>query len=225
MPKAREVLTLNNFTLNNRDFYDSETYTLRDIVEGMGYDLGLTDYPIFDESYREHLNSAIIEHFWYRRIASDTPSIFIFYLNRKMRENMPTYNAIYKRMQAEKIDPLATNQGWTESQSNTATHSDEKGDSGSTATTINSSTPQVNIANPQGLEYMDALTKSDSTAASTGTTDGTANSASDGYWHNIENGIASSVRDIIDSSFIATDTLVFTMLEPLFMQVLADEPY
>lgn len=216
---------MNNFTLDNRDFFDSETYTLRDIVEGMGYDLGLRDYPIFDEGYREHLNNAIVSHFWYRRIASDTPSIFIFYLNRKMHENMPTYNAIYKRMKQEKLDPLATSQGWTEANTAAASHSDEKADSGAETIGTASTTPQINVINPDGDQYLDSYTKSNNTSASTGVSDNTANTNSDGYWHNIDVDMGQAINAIIDSGFIATDTLVFKMLEPLFMQFLVDEPY
>lgn len=212
-------------TFNNRDFHDEEDYTLRDIVEGMGYDLGLTDYPIFDEAYREKLNTAIIEHFWYRRIASDTPAMFIFYLNRRMRENMPTYNAIYERLKKDKLDVLASAQGWTEATSDTLSHTDEKGDSASTGVATASTAPQVNVANPQGIEYLDNLSKTDSTAAQTAQSDVSANNVSDGYWHIIGNGLSSSIYDIIDSNFIATDTLVFRMLEPLFSQFVDDEPY
>ena len=37
-------------TFNNNDFatLDEHKYTLRDIVEALGYDWGMQDYPIFD---------------------------------------------------------------------------------------------------------------------------------------------------------------------------------
>ena len=49
------------------------TYTtqLRYIVES-GYDLGLKNYPIFDEGYREVLNNKIIEHYYFREIGLDS---------------------------------------------------------------------------------------------------------------------------------------------------------
>lgn len=41
------------------------TIELRYLIEG-NYDLGLKDYPIFDESYREQLNNKIIQHYYFR---------------------------------------------------------------------------------------------------------------------------------------------------------------
>ena len=70
------------------------TTELRYIIES-GYDLGLKDYPLFTESYRSVLNNKILEHFKYREIGFETPSLFIYMLNRKMREIMPLYNQRY----------------------------------------------------------------------------------------------------------------------------------
>lgn len=71
------------------------TVELRRLTE-LGYDFGLNDYPIFDESYRNVLNRKIIEHFWFREIGYETIHMFLFALNRKMREIMPLYNQRYK---------------------------------------------------------------------------------------------------------------------------------
>jgi hypothetical protein len=43
------------------------------------YDLGLKDYPIFDESYRDALNKKILDHFRFREIGFETPARFKFY--------------------------------------------------------------------------------------------------------------------------------------------------
>jgi len=71
------------------------TTPLRYIVESKNIDIGLHDYPIFEESYRESLNNKIIEHYYFNEIGFETPERFIFELNKKMKEIMPLYNKIY----------------------------------------------------------------------------------------------------------------------------------
>ena len=73
------------------------TYTtlVRTLVENH-FDLGLKDYPIFDENYRATLNDKIIKHYYFREIGLETPGLFKFYLNQKLAEIMPYYNKLYK---------------------------------------------------------------------------------------------------------------------------------
>ena len=80
------------------------TTQLRYIIES-GIDIGLRDYPIFDESYRDALNKKLIEHYYMDEIGSETLQLFIFRLNRNMCEIMPYYNQLYKSAQLE-FDPL-----------------------------------------------------------------------------------------------------------------------
>lgn len=71
------------------------TTTVRSMIENY-FDLGLKEYPIFDENYREGLNKKIINHYYFREIGFETASLFKFYLNRTMNEIMPYYNQLYK---------------------------------------------------------------------------------------------------------------------------------
>ena len=82
----------------------SYTVELRQLIQN-GYDIGLKDYPIFDESYRETLNNKIITHYWMREIGAETAGLFKLYLNRTMGEIMPYYNQLYKSTQLD-FDPL-----------------------------------------------------------------------------------------------------------------------
>lgn len=82
----------------------SYTVELRQLIQN-GYDIGLKDYPIFDESYRETLNNKIIMHYWIREIGAETAGLFKLYLNRTMDEIMPYYNQLYKSAQLD-FDPL-----------------------------------------------------------------------------------------------------------------------
>ena len=82
----------------------SYTVELRQLIQN-GYDIGLKDYPIFDESYRETLNNKIITHYWMREIGAETAGLFKLYLNRTMNEIMPYYNQLYKSARLD-FDPL-----------------------------------------------------------------------------------------------------------------------
>lgn len=58
--------------------------------------LGLNDYPIFDETHREILNNKIIRHYYFREIGFETVEQFRFMLRRTMHEIMPYYNKLYE---------------------------------------------------------------------------------------------------------------------------------
>lgn len=71
------------------------TTELRYLIEN-NFDIGLKDYPIFDENYREPLNRKIINHYYFREIAFETAELFKRYLNNTMNEIMPYYNQLFK---------------------------------------------------------------------------------------------------------------------------------
>ena len=57
--------------------------------------LGLADYPIFDETYRETLNNKIVRHYWAYEIGSETSGLFRWNLRDAMFMIMPYYNQLY----------------------------------------------------------------------------------------------------------------------------------
>lgn len=71
------------------------TTELRYLIEN-DFDIGLKNYPIFDENYRELLNQKIINHYYFREIGMETAELFKRYLNTTMSEIMPYYNQLYK---------------------------------------------------------------------------------------------------------------------------------
>ena len=77
--------------------------TLGTIVE-MGYKLPLNSYPIFEEEYRQRLNTKIIDHYYFNEI-NGTPDRFSFYLRRKLNEVMPYFNQLYQS-ECIKFNPL-----------------------------------------------------------------------------------------------------------------------
>lgn len=69
--------------------------------------LGLADYPIFDEAYRQTLNNKIIRHYWLYEIGSETAGLFRWNLRDAMFMIMPYYNQLYlSEITAKRIQPL-----------------------------------------------------------------------------------------------------------------------
>lgn len=53
------------------------------------------DFPIFDEDYRNILETKIIKHYYTREIGAETYGLWKFWLNTRLNEIMPLYNKMY----------------------------------------------------------------------------------------------------------------------------------
>lgn len=102
----------------------SYTTQLRFIIEqklrnemGLPYDeehwhyiydfIGLADYPIFNEDYRNGLNIKIIRHYYTREIGAETVARFRMFMRDAMWLIMPYYNQLYEsELLAKNINPL-----------------------------------------------------------------------------------------------------------------------
>ena len=82
------------------------TTELRYLIQ-QNFDIGLKDYPIFDEGYRNVLNRKIINEYFFREIGQETPARFSHYMNHTMNMIMPYYNQLYES-ELLKINPLIT---------------------------------------------------------------------------------------------------------------------
>ncbi len=80
------------------------TTELRYLIQ-QNFDIGLKDYPIFDEGYRNVLNRKIINEYYFREIGQETPARFAHYMNHTLNMIMPYYNQLYQS-ELLKIDPL-----------------------------------------------------------------------------------------------------------------------
>ena len=67
-----------------------------DIIAGARTEIFNFDYPIFDDEYKEPLESKILSHFYTREIGSETYGLWHLRLKNKMREIMPYYNKLYE---------------------------------------------------------------------------------------------------------------------------------
>jgi len=136
-----------------------------------GVDLGLTDYPIFDEAYRAGLNDKILAHYYNYEIGQETVSMFVFALNRRMNEIMPYYNQMYRSTMVE-FDPLLTHR--MEHVTLTENERDQTGSvnttvsQGSTATTVT-----TDVGNTEKVES--------ATTASSTTSEGKSRNVSSAY--------------------------------------------
>ena len=71
------------------------TITIKSLIDN-GFNFGLQNYPIFNESYRETLNNNILNYYFESEIGFETAELFKIYLNNTMALIMPKYNEMYK---------------------------------------------------------------------------------------------------------------------------------
>lgn len=69
------------------------TIIFKKIIDS-GYDIGLHEYPVFDDDYRDVLNQKIIDRYLFNEIGFETPQRFIHELNTRLKIIMPKYNDI-----------------------------------------------------------------------------------------------------------------------------------
>lgn len=83
----------------------SSGYNDIDSVIDKSWNKIFSDFPIFDEEYREPLCKKILNHYYTREIGAETAALWKFWLNQKMREIMPYYNKLYESERL-KFDPF-----------------------------------------------------------------------------------------------------------------------
>lgn len=84
------------------------TITIKTLIDN-NFDFQMTNYPIFDENYRETLNNNILHHYYENEIGFETAPLFRFYLNQTLNEIMPYYNELYKAQKKLIDDNLLLN--------------------------------------------------------------------------------------------------------------------
>jgi hypothetical protein len=195
------------------------TIELCDVLE-LETDIGLNEYPLFDESYRPALNKKIVDHFYNREIGMETVSMFRHQLRRRMNEIMPLYNQHYEASRI-KIDPLKTidirNVGNMEATSNatghaeTATTGHEQTDTtghGQTDTTGNSATTSASDAKSRAVasdhpqenlsgtgDYATSSNDAISNTTANGTSDDTTSATRDDTGSAVRNDTGTATQD------------------------------
>lgn len=184
----------------------SHNMTLYDVLQ-YGYDLRLTDYPIWDESKRTWLNDAIIEHFLFREIGPDTPALFIFFINRLMNERMPAINPVFKALENVSFDDI-----WQTTKTVEKTNGESSAETTQESTAYSSTNPRQTMVGKDSTEYYDSGTKS----TGGGTNTGTSSADTD---RRVYTGRISDATRAWYSSVNNALLLVFRELEPCFSHV------
>lgn len=222
------------------------TTTIRWLIES-GFDLGLKEYPIFDEQYRNVLNQKIINHYYFREIGLETAALFKWYLNTRMMEIMPYYNQLYDSTKLE-ITPL-TRMDYTENfdkrqnQKADTTNKLEQTDKYTGDTDTNVTSQEIGSDTPQNMNLDSDITTANNIPASSAnvgkssenqnvisndvknansTANQTVNSTED-YIKTIKGNNASrtdsSMLNEWRSTFINIDAMIIENLSDLFMSV------
>jgi hypothetical protein len=171
----------------------SELFTLKgaETVQEQSKLIGLNDYPIWQESYRDTLNQKIIDRYWNQEIGQETVSLFKHHVGRTMREIMPLYNLYYESAEMDLGNPLhnVDVRNWSKSKakSDSSSSSETESNTQSESRAVSSETPQVMLSG--NGDYATAAqdnvagTKAGSTATdgSTSAQEGEGESGTEGF--------------------------------------------
>lgn len=202
----------------------SFTMTLDEVIDFEGRDnIGLSEYPIFDESHRKILNDKIIDHYWNQEIGMETISMFRLAMKRKMNEIMPAYNQNYelsavqiKALSTMDVETEATNTGQTQGANSSSTVSDSDAKSRAVASDFPQNSLQAN--SDYATNAQDNISESKATANSTdeqnATQTGTSKSTVSGYQGHQPELIFAARQTIVN-----IDLEIITVLQSLFMGI------
>lgn len=135
--------------------------------------LGLADYPLFDEGYRETLNNKIIRHYYTREIGAETAGRFRMFVRDAMHLIMPYYNQLYESERlANDMEPLGdrnlqhTGHAW----GNASNNGENSSQSSANQQNVFQDTPQSEMIPTQikNLQYATNVTIDEDNANATG---------------------------------------------------------
>lgn len=199
------------------------TIPLKDVLKFTGGKMGLDNYPIFDEAYREPLNKKIERHYWNREIGHETIDIFLYQMESKMNEIMPLYNQHYKLGLLE-VDPLSTmsvkSLTQMDSTANVTGTSESESTSGSKARAVVSDTPQTQLSPDD--DYATQLQDNISDSTATGNQTDNQSTLSEGTNENTLTGYQGHAPELIlraRQTLVNVDMLVIADLRELFMLI------
>lgn len=210
------------------------TLELREVLEFTD-DIGLNDYPIFNEEYRETLNSKIIRHYKYREIGFETIDLFVDRLSERMQLHMPMFNQLYETTLLS-FNPLTTTNIVTDSEGTGADKADVSATSttnAQSASTNDSKSRTVASDFPQALlqpngDYAtsanDAVAESgvSSTATEAGTQGTVQEGSRESASHTVMAGYTMSPSELLlryRDTIINIDVGVIAVLDDLFMGI------
>ncbi|MCI7039846.1 MAG: hypothetical protein MR985_02440 [Mollicutes bacterium] len=211
------------------------TITIKTLIDN-NFDFKMTDYPIFDENYRNVLNQKILNHYYENEIGFETAPLFRFYLNNKLNEIMPYYNILYEK-QLQLLNNIDKNvnlvedfKGTNTNESTTNTESESTSNSNGTSKNKNlfQDTPQGNLNNTElenqtwATNYTMNNTSNENKINDNSSSNGTANSnGTNNYLKTIigNNGGRYNLDILADlqKNLMNIDLLIISDLYDLFM--------
>lgn len=219
---------------------------VNDIIDKARTSIFNFPYPIFDESYRNVLETKILKHYYTREIGLETVGLWKLHLDRKLNEIMPYYNKLYlselitfNPLYTHNITKEHTGEGTGEtSNEGSVSSSNTANGTANVESTVNvedkySDTPQGTLSNVKSMTYLtnaditDTATESETTTENTSTgevtSSGTGTSATtDHYLETVvgyEGKDASTALLKYRETFLNIDMMVIDELEDLFMQL------
>lgn len=196
-------------------------------VMEMTDDIGLNDYPIFQEDYRPQLNKLITDHYHNREIGMETIAMFRHAVMRRMNEVMPYYNQLYESQRIE-FDPLSTidirslSTGKTDTEGETNAESTSEMTNTGDTRSVQSDTPQVRLSGDGDYASSAADTISESTGTGSGTETQNVNSSETSENESRTTGYQGAPAGLIMEyrrSLMNIDLLVIDELGDMFMGV------
>ena len=211
------------------------TITIKTLIDN-NFDFKMTDYPIFDENYRNVLNQKILNHYYENEIGFETAPLFRFYLNNKLNEIMPYYNILYEK-QLQLLNNIDKNVNLVEdfkgnNTNNSNTNNEIESTSNSNGTSKNKNlfqdTPQGDLNNTElenqtwATNYTMNNTENENEINDNSSSNGTTNSnGTNNYLKSIigNNGSRYNLDILADlqKNLMNIDLLIITELYDLFM--------
>lgn len=198
------------------------TITIKTLIDN-NFDFGMKNYPIFNENYRETLNSNILNYYYENEIGFETANLFKFYLNTKLNLIMPKYNALYEA-QKKLLDNILGNVDLKESLNRNI---DNKSNSTSNSTNknkmVNQDTPQGSLVN-QDIENFTYASNMNLSKNESNDTNNLKGNTTEDYVKNIvgNNGNKYNVEvyKMVVDNFNSIDLSIINELSDLFMGIM-----
>lgn len=175
--------------------------------------VGLHEYPIFDEAYREKLNDKIIDHFQFREIGLETVEMFRVFVQRKMNEIMPLYNQFYES-ETLAVDPFITFDTDTDTVNNSTSVATNSSLANAKSRAVDQDFPQTMLS--ENGDYASGAVNNVSDSTSSGEADSTDESIGTVNTR----GFSGAMSDLLlryRDTFLNIDMQVISELDGLFM--------
>lgn len=208
----------------------SFTFTMAELREDDPHEMfGLDAYPIFDELHRAELNQKIIDHFWNRESAFESPSMFRHKLRTLMNIQMPYFNKLYES-ELLSIDPLTSQriESLRENIAKIGTKASEASE-GDTNTVGRSASTAMDMPQSELAEYGDYAsganhTIQDSQVKQNGTGSSTSDTETESTGKDIISGYTQPQAELLmiyRSTFLNLDADIIDLIERnnLFMKI------